>query len=139
MRSWFPAQRATFRAMSDARRTLIESKALNGASFLTRLRFSRVGLVLSFVSLEGGLYAKRPVWRARELYYRATDRLFKDGRYKKYADERNMQYQKAVKALAEANRKLQTSNEELFEARVLEQSIKNPHFVAANRPHPDRQ
>jgi len=53
MSQWFSTQRATFRAMSEARSALIESNALDGAPFLMRLGHSRLFLILAFSRLEG--------------------------------------------------------------------------------------
>jgi len=40
--------------------------------------------------------------------------------------------------LRKANKKLHATDEELFNLRVVEQALTNPHFVATNHTHQDR-
>jgi len=138
MSQWFSTQRATFRAMSEARSALIESNALDGAPIPDATRAQPFVLDPCLQQTRRGLYARRQFWRCTELYHRIADRIFGGGRYGKFVKACEVRYKKALANHQESNKKLQEVDEELFNLRILEQALKNPHFVVTPHTHQDR-
>jgi FG-GAP-like repeat len=79
------------------------------------------------------------VWKIEEDYCRIADRLFSGDRLKCFVERCERKSQETLKELQASERKLYEIAAAQFDLQLLKEALTNPHFIATNRPHQDRQ